>query len=276
MGDTHSSVPYRLIFLDIDGVLNNRLSAGQLSCPLISALARMVHRVGATVVLSSMWRLKLKHRLKVVAAFLQHGIPLFISCTPHLRYADGDWRYSRVQEILAWLQRNTTLAFRPDDLISPSEAQWVVDERCDKFNESLYTLPLRINVSHLVALDDIDMRQEGGASRGLIAYDHFVLTLMRTGLTEHNIKQAEHILSDAYPPIDMLGLAAPDQSLGAPSAKVLMPYSDRCEECCKDVPQHYDAAINKYFCTPTCIKQFYVTHYGAAPNDAEGTSETTQ
>lgn len=254
MGDTHSTVPYRLLFLDIDGVLNNVWSAGQLSCPLITALATMVRASSATVVLSSMWRLKRKHRRKVVAAFLQHGVPLFVSCTPHIDAQS--WRDARGQEILAWLQLNTTLQFRPDDMVPVSDLR---DGESDQFGEELYRLPLRIDVSHVVALDDIDLRREGPeAARRLIGGNHFVLTLMRTGLTEHNIRQAQHILSDNYGPIDMLS-SSPLSSRQL-DEKVLLPYSELCEQCMAQKPTHYDTAINKYFCKQQCVDDFYARY----------------
>lgn len=259
MGDTHSSsVTYKLVFLDIDGVLNNFWSAGQLSCPLVAALAAMLKATGASVVLSSMWRLKHRHRQKVVATFLRHGVPLFISCTPHLRCAQG-WRYARVQEILAWLQQNTTLQFRAQDMV-PEE----LEPDNDQFETDHYKLPVRINVSHMVALDDIDMREEGGAqARRLVARHHFVKTLMQTGLTEHNIRQAQHILSDEYRRIDMGGDArsrAQDSDNLDTTAKILLPYRDTCEQCEQKPPEHYDTAINKYFCEPACRDKFYALH----------------
>jgi hypothetical protein len=256
MGDTHSSsVTYKLVFLDIDGVLNNYWSAGQLSCPLVSALAAMLRATGAAVVLSSMWRLKPKHRRQVTAAFLVHGVPLFISCTPRLQCAQG-WRYARVQEILAWLQWNTTIPFRQQDMVTGLDQ---VEDTPSRFDRSHYTLPVRINVSHFVALDDIDMRQEGSAqARRLVARHHFVRTLMQTGLTEHNLRQAQHILADDYPRADMVPMS--DTKAGGSDANVLLPYRDMCEQCEKNKAQHYDTSINKYFCEPACRDKFYAQH----------------
>lgn len=274
MGDTHSTVPYRIIFLDIDGVLNTGWSVGQLRCPLITALAAMISAVPhCVVVLSSMWRLKPGSREKIISAFLQHGVPLFISCTPRIRYDDSsyDWRYARAHEILAWLRMNTTLEFGANDIDTVVRGDGgALDESMD---QGLYRLPLRLDVSHVVALDDIDMRVEGSEmTRRLIGEGHFVLTLMSTGLTEHNVRQAQYILSDEYPAIDMEkkttttgGSTEVSISISTPisSDKVLLPLSDLCEECQTEKPQHYDVAINKYFCTKTCVDKFYLAHFSS-------------
>lgn len=263
MGEAVSSqtVPYKLIFLDIDGVLNSFWTAGQLNSVLVEGLATMVKATGAVIVLSSMWRLKHKHRQRVVSAFLVHGIPLFISCTPHLQYAHHDWRYARVQEILCWLQMNTTLHFREQDMVSQYDIAPDVE---GQFERQHYMLPLRINVSHVVALDDIDMRVEGGPARHLIARHHFVMTVMSTGLTRHNIKQAEYILSPQYRPIDMWlpgGRAADRDETTNDMSAILLPYRDLCEQCEAKKAEHYDMAINKYFCEPACRDQFYSIHF---------------
>ena len=249
MGEAHSSVPYRLIFVDVDGVLNNVLALGRLSDPLVELLAGMIKTVGASVVLSSAWRLTRQHRQKVIAAFLRHGIPMPISCTPRIKYREG-WKYARVQEILAWLQCNTTIAFLPQDIVR-EEPHYTAGE----FEHDTCHMPVRINVSRLVVLDDIDLRAQGGPARRLIAEHHFVLTLMRTGLTEHNIKQAQHILTTE--PVDMVGAGCDTGKETFMNTKILLPYRSRCEWCNKEESHGYDIAINKYFChRDECRKDF--------------------
>jgi hypothetical protein len=209
----------------------------------------MIVATGARVVLSSAWRLTEKSREKVKAAFLLHGVPLPISCTPRIKYAKG-WKYSRVHEILAWLQINTTIEFNTVDIIQ--ENLTFVKGR---FDIKDFRLPVKINVSHFVALDDIDMRLHGCA---LIADKHFVLTFMCTGVTEQNLKQAQHILSDDYDEIDMttpLGVCS--------EGRLLLPCSKSCEsvDCCQQAPTVYDNTVNKYFCGVKCRDRFYDTHF---------------
>ena len=244
------TVPYRLVFVDVDGVLNNKDDArGHINGRLVASLGAMVRARGASIVLSSAWRLTRESREQVKAAFLRYGVPMPISCTPHIAYEEGQ-RYARVQEILAWLQTNTDLAFQPADVVR-ADALYV---ECD-FDTTEYRLPMRVSVSHFVALDDIDMRQHGGAARALVAARHFVLTFMQTGLTEHNLRQAQHILSDEYPAIDML----------TPTATTLsscLPLCEECEQCQTGRSSVYDVAVNKYFCGAKCLDHFYVLHYG--------------
>jgi hypothetical protein len=260
---------YRLIFLDIDGVLNNVLLHGRLSDPLVTAFASLVRETGAAVVLSSAWRLKRHSRQRIKEAFMMHGVPLFISCTPQL-YSPHGSRYARVSEILAWLQLNTTIQFRPEDLLAANgSAEYVTTE--GQFSPEDYTLPYKINVTHFVALDDIDMRKLGQQrARQLVARRHFVLTMMRTGVTAHNLAQAGHILSDQYGAIDMLStttqkgttLINENDEEDPAMYKLMLPLCRHCEKCGRTdlLPTLYDMEVNKYFCVDACRKEFYLLY----------------
>ena len=127
--------PIKVIFLDVDGVLNNdrttRTTAGGfvfVSGRLVKNLQRIVKETGAKVVLSSDWRYdrddpKLNGDFLELEAELQrYGISLY-GFTPELRSAH------RGAEIDAWLKEHSEvvnfviLDDRPD--IEPNTDHWV-------------------------------------------------------------------------------------------------------------------------------------------------------
>lgn len=98
----------RLLFLDVDGVLNH-LKSDDL-CPVaLGLLGEVVGRTSCEIVLSSTWRLYPESCERLEAAFLNHGIPKWVGSTPYIRY-DGSKPHLRVQprndEIKAWLLEN--------------------------------------------------------------------------------------------------------------------------------------------------------------------------
>lgn len=101
----------RIIFLDVDGVLNhstwhlarsgkpchpNRTFDNQLDPACISRLCRLVEQADAEVVLSSTWR----GHPKTEAALSRCGVPCWIDRTPSHR---GE---PRGHEIAAWMRAN--------------------------------------------------------------------------------------------------------------------------------------------------------------------------
>jgi hypothetical protein len=95
----------KVIFLDVDGVLNtvlSRYSGGihQIDDEKVERLSRIVKATGAHIVLSSTWRKKQEDYDMVVAALEPHGLKLY-SKTPHKLSA------SRFSEIRLWLADHT-------------------------------------------------------------------------------------------------------------------------------------------------------------------------
>ena len=88
----------KLIFLDIDGVLNSRNTPNPRDFPyivdeeLLARLRRLLERTGASVVLSSTWR----YDPAGIYSAKRYGIP-FIDVIPDLPHEP------RCKEILAWL-----------------------------------------------------------------------------------------------------------------------------------------------------------------------------
>lgn len=98
----------RLLFLDVDGVLNH-LKSGDL-CPVsLGLLKDVVERTGCEIVLSSTWRLYPETSAQLESAFLEQGIPKWVGSTPYIRF-NGSKPHLRVQprneEIKAWILEN--------------------------------------------------------------------------------------------------------------------------------------------------------------------------
>jgi hypothetical protein len=111
----------KVIFLDIDGVLNSHESyerignGGMLGIDEIylERFKRILEATGAKVVLSSTWRLHPDTRAEVRNA----GID-FIDCTPSIPKSGGAESMERGEEVLDWLIRNpgvTDYAILDDD-----------------------------------------------------------------------------------------------------------------------------------------------------------------
>jgi len=177
---------YRLAFIDVDGVLNTRETEEGVIVPhFVSRFAKFVKDTRATPVLSTAWRLSPKSRELVTVAFLQHGLPLPLSCTPHFKKAP------RGDEILTWLQHNTTNLFQRERLTAHP---YDVEE--GRFTEQNYTLPVRIRVSGFVVLDDKRMRtlKDGGTNRHLFTDSHFINTNPDLGFTEEDAVEARRLV----------------------------------------------------------------------------------
>ncbi len=91
----------RLIFLDVDGVLNSRDDCGVdgLGDSHLHQLKRIVNEARCEIVLTSYWRLADDLTAKLRVAFDRHGIPIWNDSTPDL---SGD----RAEEVRAWIDAN--------------------------------------------------------------------------------------------------------------------------------------------------------------------------
>jgi hypothetical protein len=90
----------KLLFLDVDGVLNNSESNFNFHPPSLLLLSNIVAKTQCDIVLSSTWRLFQETKNELEAVFIEHNIPKWIDCTPHIRGVD------RSEEITNWLLGN--------------------------------------------------------------------------------------------------------------------------------------------------------------------------
>jgi hypothetical protein len=150
--DRQSSEPFRcIVFCDVDGVLNTRLSRARPSTvdsergvhpvfnpshlpspDMIERLASILRSADAALVLSSTWRLHAQHRSKLAALMREHGITI-LGDTPDLSPTHGD----RVDECLQWLTRN-----------APNAAYVCIDDL------DLLAVNVNMQPSHFVRTDD--------------------------------------------------------------------------------------------------------------------------
>ena len=91
----------RILFLDVNGVLNSRDDCGPngLGDSHLRQLKRIVDETGCQIVLTSSWRLADDLLVKLRLAFDRHGIPKWIDSTADL---SGD----RAEEVQAWIDAN--------------------------------------------------------------------------------------------------------------------------------------------------------------------------
>ena len=91
----------RILFLDVDGVLNSRADCGLdgLGDSHLRQLKRIVDESGYEIVLISSWRLADDLLVNLRLAFDRHHIPLWIDSTLDL---SGD----RAEEVQAWIEEN--------------------------------------------------------------------------------------------------------------------------------------------------------------------------
>merc|ERR1712019_218611 len=68
-------------------------------------LSDVLKATGATIVLSTAWRLDADARKELGAKLQEHGLPLFVSRTPNLS------QFHRAKEILAWVRKHHPVAW---------------------------------------------------------------------------------------------------------------------------------------------------------------------
>lgn len=91
----------RLLFLDVDGVLNNIKSNSDLYPESLLLLSNVVAKTQCKIVLSSTWRLYPETLAELESAFLEYKIPKWIGSTPYIN------SQPRSEEIVSWLLENS-------------------------------------------------------------------------------------------------------------------------------------------------------------------------
>ena len=190
MGNTNKSTinikPTKIIFLDIDGVLNNAKSDISelfiIEKELLRILKKVIIVTNAVLVLSSTWRYTEETRTKVINFLKSEHIPSFISCTPNLGI-------NRTDEIICWLQDNTDF--------NEGQLQDAVIETRTSTGEadlphSLYTLKYQMHVTHWIAIDDMDLTEEGNVVH---IVNRFIHVNKKVGLTEKDADLAIALLN---------------------------------------------------------------------------------
>lgn len=155
--------PNKIIFLDIDGVLNCASTTNRIGADLfvdgkkVDLLKTIIDSTGASIVLSSSWRYgafttadatERLFLIELVRTFREHGLELWHSVTP----PSADGCLHRGKEILKWLETN------------PGVEKWVV-------------------------IDDVAEDLDG-------VMDHAVITTWENGLTKALAKRIINMLNE--------------------------------------------------------------------------------
>jgi hypothetical protein len=103
----------KIIFLDVDGVLNTpklikTYGSDFIDDICVALVAKIVRETNAEIVLSSTWRIQEKDKTLVEQALAKHKIKLH-DCTPILKI-QGGW-VERHEEIRAWINNNQVTKF---------------------------------------------------------------------------------------------------------------------------------------------------------------------
>jgi hypothetical protein len=245
-----ASPGYRLIFIDIDGVLN-RDRRGSVDEPFVHELmerfAELVRATGATLVLSSAWRLTKQGREGARQAFLTYGLPPILSCTPRMHGPRGS-------EVLYWLQQNT-LNVLQDEAI---EHKHRLLHDPGQFSEKHYVLPVSIKVAQYVVIDDRDFRtrMHGGYYRKLMTeYGHYVHIDCDRGISRENAElAAELLLQDMQTEPEIMRVEE-KESRQQQSPSPVKGYCQYCEKRVKHGIRETPQSPHLY-CNPDCLYRY--------------------
>ena len=211
----------KVIFLDVDGVLNHNETDGKFEDDCVKALKDIVHRTGAKIVLSSTWRYTIENTNAVLNTLRNAGVmeeeEEFLGHTAHLGqlmdfpyYPVCDSHVSRTDEILLWLKLNTVpSSYSREDFMDessesryqplPSEAKTTAElyEKGEAWSRTgNWILDQPIELDQFIVLDDLPMLDEG--CYGKCLKGHFIHTNLRTGLTMEMADDAVKIFSSKF------------------------------------------------------------------------------
>eukprot|EP00924_Labyrinthula_sp_SR-Ha-C_P005002 maker-scaffold_1-snap-gene-18.38-mRNA-1 protein AED:0.01 eAED:0.01 QI:83/1/1/1/1/1/3/133/297 len=205
----------KLIFLDIDGVLNTTFDHKKMTgsnfwvqSRLVDTLCDIMIATGAKIVLSSTWRFS--HEMteyvkqQISAGLSRKEYPncdpedFFVATTPDMCNRNIDpqplpetWHQTRTDEILVWLREN--VEFETRSLTSSHDLEvairgevasesWVLDEKIS-------------SIESFVCLDDMNLAYYSCYRLKSKIKDHLVLTKTSTGLTKSHKDLAIKILN---------------------------------------------------------------------------------
>lgn len=152
----------RVIFLDIDGVLNNQQSPYQIDEKRVKRLAKIVHKTNAKIVISSNWR---------------HSYSLFLG----KKELHPD-QYLAIQRLLSYFKAYSLSIYDITGIDG-----YGVDSRPKEIKEYIHTHA----IDSFVILDDEDVWKWDDLQ------PHLVLT--KNGLSFFHVRKAIHILNK-HPP----------------------------------------------------------------------------
>lgn len=181
--------PDKIIFLDIDGVLNTtKYKFQKFDEECMKNLEEILDATGAKIVVSSSWR---SSREIMKASFMEHG------CTQKIWDAVIDitvrgYDYVKPKSNLPIVRGNEIKEWIDHHLIYPWYATPSLDELYKTYNEDgsfrmMESNEKGIDFSYLILDDDLDMLYD--------QKDNFINTNCDTGITKEHVEQAIKILN---------------------------------------------------------------------------------
>jgi hypothetical protein len=204
--DNQNQKKLKLLFLDVDGVLNMGSSQGHFEDSMLKYLKEIVDETNAYIVLSSTWKYNENNRNILQKTLHLNGIlkdKKFFSQTPDLRQAGHPYprqhsHATRAHEILLWLKVNTQDdgSENADDFPLPDKLDLESVKSSPKFNgpSGTWVLESRVAVESFVVVDDINLLEDGCFGKKLEG--NFIRTKMETGLTNEKKEEAIRILNN--------------------------------------------------------------------------------
>lgn len=152
--------PKKVVFLDIDGVLNTDSGGSKIEERFVKRLAHIVEETGAEIILSSSWRLCYARCIDPAQDYTDDGVALLLEmlekyqlCIAGMTPDLASGAYARPLEIRAWLQEQAdTERF----VILDDETFWVWNWLADYF---VCTAHLNENNKYEYGLTDEDVEK---------------------------------------------------------------------------------------------------------------------
>jgi len=179
----------KIIFIDVDGVLNNTSSdVSQLYViePLLLKLFYDFYKdINGIIVMSSTWRYTQTTRNKFLEKLNENHMNCQIySYTPN-------FDTNRVEEILAWLLENTTY-FDDNKEVCKHILPLDHSKYPDEFPLHLIKMNKKLTIENFIIFDDLDLRKESSFTH--LIENHFIHVDKKTGLTLDDIKNAKKLI----------------------------------------------------------------------------------
>jgi len=213
---------YRVVFLDVDGVLNSTQGpqgSDQLQKENLLAFASIFKQLKPAphIVVSSTWKYKQDSLDTLQAALVDVGVlekgSTFLSHTPDLRdngpgFPKENAHNTRTDEILTWLKFNTCTTEKqegrergfPLPYNTPSLAEWTdeLTKRCIGPNAGGmgWRLHHPIELENFVVVDDINLLEHGCLRKSLEF--NFVRTDAESGLTDPLAKEVVKLFQTKF------------------------------------------------------------------------------
>jgi hypothetical protein len=210
----------KIIFLDVDGVLNKAETQGSFEETCVLKLKEIMDQTGAKIVLSSTWRGSPNTYTSLAKKLIEYNIvpsmsEAFIGHTPLMNcvhdqgmplFFGGNSHIYRPDEILLWLKCNAVSPgktredyhmeqyFPLHPIVKTTDELYQHGERWSKLSSWILDQP--VEIEQFVAIDDMNLLVNSCYASAL--QDHFVRTTLKFALDEEATQQVISILQAPF------------------------------------------------------------------------------